>query len=298
MDKIPYHKPMPLGKLGIQDKITKVLNTGMLTNGKYVRKLEEKIKEMYNVEECIALSSCTQGILACLYYEMSEDCNLHTISLPSFTWKSLLPIIDYTGIDIEWIDINRNTWLPLQQCTIGLHTFGNISDYGEIYDGSHAFGATLKDIGKATVFSLAPTKLITSCEGGLVITNIRELGEFVREYRDKCARMSEVHAIVGLKTLEHLEEVIKWKVEVYNYYRKHIPGQFQKVPYDSNFNTIGFINTEGLVIPESIETRQYYEPLKKGLKNTDYVYKNMICLPSWYGVDYKEIVRDILEDNC
>lgn len=298
-DIIPFHRPYPLSDneiIEITDKIHGCIKSGQLTNGVYVRELEEKIREMYNVKHCIATSSATQGLLACIYYFKWDK-----IDIPSFEWKSLMEIVNTLELDVYWVDIDKETWLQEKgegYYSIGLHTFGNINnDNHTIYDGSHALGCKLPNIGVATVFSLAATKIVTSCEGGLVITDNDEFAEVVREYRDRCARMSEVHAIIGLQTLNYLEEVMEWKSKVRKYYEKHINGQFQTIPIESNHNTIAFLNVNDLTIPSHITTKQYYEPLKVGLPNTDYVYSKIIALPSYYNCNYKKIVEDILDAN-
>ena len=111
--------------------------------------------------------------------------------------------------------------------------------------------------------------------------------------------MSEVHAIIGLQTLTHLDEVLEWKEKVYNYYKEHLPGIFQKIPYQSNYNTIGFLNEENLKIPSHIEYRKYYDPIfeQELYPNTDYVFSKIICLPSYYNCPYEQIVEDIKEAN-
>jgi dTDP-4-amino-4,6-dideoxygalactose transaminase len=219
-------------------------------------------------------------------------------------------------LDYEYVfkDIDMGSWLMFQnklpkkphaETIFPTHTFGNTleleepDDYRTVFDGAHSLGSEIREFGAATVLSLAPTKLVTSCEGGLVLTNHKYLEDFVRFRRDKCARMSEVHALVGLKTLFYLDRIKSWKNGVFNYYSRQIPGQFQEVPYDSNYNTIGFLNTEHLKIPEHIETRQYYSPIyyMELLPNAFEVYKNIVCLPSWYGVDFRQIVEDIKEAN-
>ena len=183
------------------------------------------------------------------------------------------------------------------------HTFGNITESPRlfrnkvIYDGAHNLGCKIKDIGDATVFSLAATKIITSCDGGLVITNNGKLARYLKKYRDLCCRMSEIHAIIGLYTLQFLDEVLEWKRKVFKYYEENIPGVFQEIPIESNYNTIGFLNVEALIIPKEIEIKQYYEPIKKGFIYSDYVHNLMVVLPSYYGCDYKRIVEMIQEVN-
>ncbi len=306
-EKIPYHLPFPLSDSTInhiQYNIKNIIKSGQLTNGEYVKTLEERIKELYNVEYVIATSNCTMGIFLSFQYEASPN---ETIHMPNFTWISPYLCIPNKK---SFYDIDKQTWLmtsseeyPHNQYVFPTHTFGNIielkKDYHVIYDGAHALGSKIKKFGDATVLSLAPTKLVTSCEGGLVLTNQKYLADFVRFRRDKCARMSEIHALIGLKTLKYLDEVLKWKEIIYHYYKSHIPGIFQEIPIHSNYNTIGFLNIHNLIIPEHIETKQYYKPVfdMELLPNAFEVYKNIVCLPSYYNCDKEKIVNDILEYN-
>jgi perosamine synthetase len=299
---IPYHKPYPLDwadRYDILKEISNVLQTGQLTNGENVRKLEDQIQEIYKTDYVICTSSCTQALLISLKFLEKS-----IIQVPAFNWWSDLYVLDFLKKINAWVDIDEKTWLPKEiskyYAALYLHTFGNIgmsNSEDVIYDASHCFGAKFKEIGLATCISLAPTKLITSCEGGVILTNNEKLAAFAIERRDKMCRLSEPHAIIGLQTLKYLEEVKEWKKRVYDYYKRRIPGQFQVIPYDSSYNTIGFLNTENLKIPEHLIYKQYYEPLYDGLKNTKKVYDTIVCLPSYFDCPYEQIVEDILEVN-
>lgn len=305
-DKIPFHRPFPLEKWEIdfiKTQIEYIINSGQLTNGKWVKELELRIRQIYDVDYAIATVNCTLGLYLCYRYKKHTN----SVYMPNFTWDSYYLMLDDT---ISFLDINLDTWLMNEPTTyrrnsliIPTHTFGNIiemeDDYNVIYDGAHALGCELKKFGDATVFSLAATKLVTSCEGGMVITNQKYLADFVRFRRDKCARMSEVHALIGNIFLDHMTEIMEWKEMVYEYYKKNMIGIFQKIPITSNYNTIGFLNVEDLKIPEHIEIKQYYTPIydTELLPNAYKVYKNIVCLPSYYNCNYKQIVNDILEYN-
>lgn len=306
MRKIPFHKPYPWSKEDreiILQNIENKLISGQLTKGAVVEQLEEAIKELYNVKYCIATSNATLGLFFCRKYFEWFVGPLH---LPNFTWPSFYYMMASNSF-IRFHDINPKTWLMENDYMGGVvmatHTFGSITETPRkfrnkiIYDGAHSLGCKLKDIGDATVFSLAATKIITSCEGGLVITNNKKLAHYLKKYRDLCCRMSEVHAIIGLYTLQFLDEVLKWKRKVFHCYKKTIPGRFQEIPIESNYNTIGFLNTEKLIIPDNIEIKQYYEPIKKMFMNCNYVYSNMVVLPSYYNCNYKKIVYNIKKVN-
>jgi len=304
MEKIPYHRPYPLSDIDIefiQNNIKSILKSGQLKDFRWVPMLERDIKELYDVKYILSTSSCTQGLLICLEYIES----IYPIQVSMFNWWSDLYILNILKKKIIWNDIDLQTWLPIERenrYSLYLNTFGNIGRSNSdkvIYDSSHCLGAKIDHIGLAHIFSLAPTKLVTSGEGGIIITNNKSLYDFAKEYRDKCSRMDEIRALIGHVYFSYLEEILKWKKKVYIYYKKYIPGQFQTIPYNSTYNTIGFLNINNLQIPSHIEFRQYYEPIwdSEIKNNTNYIYKKIICLPSFYGVDYKKIVLDILEAN-
>ncbi len=97
-----------------------------------------------------------------------------------------------------------------------------------VEDAAHAHGSSFKStsagaFGVGSSFSFYPTKVMTSAEGGMIVTNDDRLAEESRIYRDQGKasftvnahvrmgynwRMSEPHAIIGLKHLERLPAMI------------------------------------------------------------------------------------------
>ena len=310
LELIPFCRPYPWDiedRKAILRLIDDRLVTGKLVKGEYVQDLEEQVRKLYNVKYCIATSSCTMGLFLC--WKCFE--HLTPIHTPAFTWPSFYWLLDQ-HLSVFFHDISYTTWLMYPVYMGGfvmpVHTFGNITIVSKsmkkdfknkvIYDGAHAFLSKIEDIGDATVFSLAATKIITACDGGLIITNKKYLADKLRVFRDADSRLSELHAAVGLITLQYRDDILEWKKEVFEYYSEHIPGVFQEVPYSSNYNTIGFLNVQELKIPANqFEYKQYYKPLKKGFLNSEFIYKNIVVLPSYYHCDYKKITKEILELN-
>lgn len=313
--EIPFYKPLNiLGKKTItcpvcNEKITidkpvipnNIHTSGMLSNNQYVRELEYIIQHHYNTEYAIATSSCTIGLLISLQV-LKKEYFISYVDTPSFGWFSSKWAVESCGLSPIFTDINKTTWLmdkdfSVSECALPIHTFGNVikeydADY-IVYDGAHALGSKLFDIGDATVLSLAPTKLFTACEGGIILTNNHNLAKEMIMLRDKCSRMSELNAVWALETLKHFDEILEWKKKCYYYYKNHLKGQFQEIPYHSNFNTVGFLTD--MKMPPEIEFRKYYFPLdlKKTLLNTTHIYGKIVCLPTWYGVDYERVVNRI-----
>lgn len=97
-----------------------------------------------------------------------------------------------------------------------------------VEDAAHAHGATWRDcpagtFGRAAAFSFYPTKVTTAGEGGMIVTADPALADEARIYRDQgkasflggghirlgsAWRMSELHAAVGLVSLDRLSEFV------------------------------------------------------------------------------------------
>ena len=101
---------------------------------------------------------------------------------------------------------------------------GRAAGLAVVFDAAHGFGATragrpVGSFGDAEVFSLSPTKPMTSGEGGLVAVRDPELarrirlgvdygnpGDYDTLFAGLNARMSELHAAVALESLAELDE--------------------------------------------------------------------------------------------
>jgi dTDP-4-amino-4,6-dideoxygalactose transaminase len=109
-----------------------------------------------------------------------------------------------------------------------------------VEDAAHAHGSTYAErfagsFGVAGAFSFYPTKVVTSGEGGMVVTASQRLAEEARIYRDQgkgsfganhhvrlgyAWRMSEQHAVTGLVHLRRLNAFITRRREVAARYDK------------------------------------------------------------------------------
>jgi dTDP-4-amino-4,6-dideoxygalactose transaminase len=124
------------------------------------------------------------------------------------------------------------------------------------FDSAQGLGATYRNrpaggFGACEVFSLSPTKVVTAVEGGLVVTNDGDLAERLRAMRDYgkdpkngedmtylglSARMSELHAAVGLLSLRRMDDLVKARLARIAFYRDRLgalPGcAIQTFPSD------------------------------------------------------------------
>ena len=218
---------------------------GMITNGVLVERLERAVAERVGVAHCVAVSSCTSGLMLVLRaLGVKRD-----VILPSFTffatghaalWNNLRPVFADCEPDtwtIDATDVERRI-TARTSAILAVHVYGNPCAIEElsriaarhrlklIFDSAHAFGsryrgAPVGQFGDAEVFSLSPTKTLISGEGGLVTTNDASLArrlKALRNYGDSgtydCemlglnARMPEFNAALAIAGLDMTEEKV------------------------------------------------------------------------------------------
>jgi dTDP-4-amino-4,6-dideoxygalactose transaminase len=263
-DGLPFFRPAKPPMERVVERLTPSYESGMLTNGKLRRELEERAAERLDVPHVVAVSSCTAGLMLTMQ-ALSEPGS--EIAMPSFTfsatahaamWAGATPrftecVADTCQIDLE----DAAQRLDKASLLVGTHVFGSpcdpegLEELGRkagipvIIDAAHGFGGTRKGtplggFGEAEIFSLSPTKVLVAGEGGLVATRNAELaerlhlgvdygnpGDYDTQFAGLNARMSELHAAVALCSLEELEEHLAIRRELADRYRKgleSVPG--------------------------------------------------------------------------
>src|SRR5579872_4006544 len=228
------------------DDYSSSCSDGLLTNGNVVGRLEAAVAERLGVSHCVAVSSCTSGLMLVL-----RALGIHgDVILPSFTFFATGHAALWNGLNIVFADCDRNTWTidptdveaRINRRTgaiLGVHLYGNPASIEAlqyiatrhglklIFDAAHAFGSSyrgrpLGGFGDAEVFSLSPTKLLVAGEGGLVCTNDATLARLIRAARNYGdtgsydpellglnARMPEFNAALALAGLDLLDDKVK-----------------------------------------------------------------------------------------
>lgn len=329
---IPLLRPTLPKLSSIQSKLRHIFETGMLTNADYVKEFEKECEEFLKVENVIAVSSGTSGlILAMKCLKLKGE-----VILPSFTftssghsllWCGLRPI--FADIDGKTFNINpdsieekitKNT-----SAILATHVFSNPCDIDRIqeiaekynlkviYDAAHAFGSKYKgesvaNFGDAVVFSLTPTKVLTTGEGGLIAVKDKKIAKLLKfgrnngdsfnrdeEFLGITARMSELNAILGIEGLKILPQALKKRLELVDLYKKelaNVPGiSFQKIP-DSYFS----VYRDLTILVDENKFGKSRDQLLKELLNNDIETKVYFYPPLHKKKVYKEF-RNILLPN-
>lgn len=312
--KIPIAKPVLPRFADMAMEFEQILESGILSKGHHRSDFEEMVAEHLGVKHAVAVSSCTTGLM--LTYQafgLTGD-----VVVPSFTFMATVSALRWAGLRPIFADVDATTTnldpsaaeaalTSETQAIVAVHNSGNPSDIEElvmlahkhqvrlIFDSAHGFGSLYKGQpvgpqGDAHVFSLSPTKLLITGEGGIVATNDDEIAERVRIGREfgNCgdydsvfpginARMPEFNALLGKHGLRHLEAATQHRNDIADFYRarlSHLPGiWFQEVREGNRSSYKDFsimIDAEAFgltrdelgaaLLAENIETRTYYDP--------------------------------------
>lgn len=220
--------------------------SALITNGELVARFEAEVAERVGVKHCVAVSSCTSGLMLGM---KAMDLKGEVI-LPSFTFFATGLAALWSGLKPVFADCLPDTWnldpadvrrrvTSKTAAIIGVHLYGNPCDVERlasvavsarcklIFDSAHAFGsahrgAAVGSFGDFEVFSLSPTKLLVAGEGGLITTNdstldrrlraARNYGALVHydpEMQGLNARMSEFNAALGIAGLKLMESKLE-----------------------------------------------------------------------------------------
>ena len=261
---LPLARPAVGDPARVAADVERTLRSGLMTNGPLVRELEGRAAEYLGVRHCIAVASCTAGLMIVLRAaDLAGD-----VVLPSFTFAATAHAVAWNGLRPVFADVDPKT-LTLDpdsvsralgvrsSAILATHIYGTPCDVDRLetlagdngvrlfFDAAHAFGSRYRGtrvggFGDAEVFSLSPTKILIAAEGGIIATNDDVLAERCRIGRDygnpgdyDCrfvglnARMSELHAAVALASFEGLEQRVEERNRVARLYRsalEDVPG--------------------------------------------------------------------------
>lgn len=272
----PIIKPTLPDYAEVEPAFREIWTSGMLTNFERVRELEALVAEYCGVEHCVATANCTSGLILTV---KALGLAGGEIILPSFTFAATGHAVVWNGCEPVFVDSEYATFnidpeavrAAITERTVAIcavHVFGlpaNMTaleaiaaehDLPLYCDAAQALGAVHRgrpagSFGRAEVFSMSPTKVVTAGEGGLITTNDAELATRLRQLRDYGkgpdgydmrfiglnARQSEFHAAVGAAGVRHSDDYIGHRREMIAHYQEALRDldgvEFQEVPRGS-----------------------------------------------------------------
>lgn len=271
MNMIPVNEPL-IGKEELLN-ITDCVKSGWISSkGSYIKSFEEEFAKFCGVRYGISTTSGTTALhlaLASLGIKKGDE-----VIMPTFTMIATAYAVLYMGAKPVFVDSEDRTWNmdvsrveelinSKTRALLPVHIYGHPVDmdpiikfakkYGLyiIEDAAEAHGAEYKgricgSMGDINCFSFYANKIITTGEGGMVVTDNKKLAENARLLKDLSHspkqrflhtalaynyRMTNMQAAIGLAQVEKAHRLIEMK--------RHIAGM-----YNDNLKDI-----EGLKLP-------------------------------------------------
>ena len=204
---------IPYGRQYVDDEdieeVVKVLKSDFLTTGPVITEFEKKVADYVGAKYAVAVSNGTAALHAACYaanikegdevittpitFAASSNCVLYCGAVPVFA------DIDPKTYNIDPEDIERKI-TDRTKAIIAVHFTGQPCEMERIHeiadrhglivieDAAHALGAVYEgkkvgSLSEMTTFSFHPVKHITTGEGGMILTNQRELYERLKLFR-------------------------------------------------------------------------------------------------------------------
>jgi len=253
LDKIPLTRPMITTRC--KERVMEVLSSGHLTEGPVTRTFENAVKQFVGASYCLATTSCTTGLdmaLRAIGVGTGDE-----VIVPDYTYPATAMAVRLLGATPVIVDIDPQTMLvdydaleaaitPATKALIPVSLFGNPLDADRltaikkrhkvwiIEDAACSLGASYKgrlvgELADITIFSLHPRKILTTGEGGLVVTNDNQLADWMDSFkhfgldmRSGTSRsdatflrpgtnykMSDILAAVGLGQMEDIDNILQ-----------------------------------------------------------------------------------------
>lgn len=307
--------------------VLETLKSPYLTCGPKVSEFEQAICDYTGAKYCVAVNSATSGLhIAMLAAGVGLDDEVITTPI---TFLASANCARYCGADVKFADILEDTanidpneiakhLSEKTKAIVPVHFAGQSCDMEKINsllpkdrkiyiieDAAHAIGSEYKGskVGSCkycdmTVFSFHPVKTITTCEGGAVTTNDKELYEKLLAYRSHGMhhtknweydmielgfnyRMTDVQAALGISQLKKLDKFKKRRREIVEFYNKNLDLKHLE---EKDFSNACFH-----LYPVLVENREkfYLEARKVGL-NLQIHYIPVHLQPYYKQFGYKQ----------
>ncbi|MFJ7366022.1 DegT/DnrJ/EryC1/StrS family aminotransferase [Peribacillus frigoritolerans] len=269
METIVNTKPVITGwvKREYLKNIERILDSGRLILGEYTRKFEESVRQYSNSKYAVALSSATAAIEIILKYLDVEGKEVimpsNTFISPVYAVKNAKGRVVLCDINLEDFNLDltslKNAVTPKTKVVLITYIAGRIPDNifeikefcdeNDLYlieDASHAFGATINGykagtIGFAGVFSMYPTKIVTSATGGVITSDDIDLikyCELLRHHGNENGAvnqvlsgdmlLSEFNALLGYLQVQEAYGMIQVRQEIFSFYKENLKDIFHE----------------------------------------------------------------------
>lgn len=262
------HLPVAQPVLGERELVyvTECILSGWISStGRFVTEFEKRCAEYCGVPHAVSTSNGTTALhLALLVLDIGPG---DEVIVPTLTFIASANAVTYTGAKAVFVDSEPDSWnldpaaveraiTPRTKAIMAVHLYGHPADMRAlreicdrhdlslVEDAAEAFGSTSHGVkagalGDIATFSFFGNKIITTGEGGMVLTPDKQLADKCRILRDHGMspqrrywhpvlgynyRMTNLQAAVGVGQIEKIEAIIAAKRRVAAQYQAALAG--------------------------------------------------------------------------
>lgn len=262
------HLPVAQPVLGERELVyvTECILSGWISStGRFVTEFEKRCAEYCGVPHAVSTSNGTTALhLALLVLNIGPG---DEVIVPTLTFIASANAVTYTGAKAVFVDSEPDSWnldpaaveraiTPRTKAIMAVHLYGHpadmralraICDRHDLFlveDAAEAFGSTCHGVkagalGDIATFSFFGNKIITTGEGGMVLTPDKQLADKCRILRDHGMspqrrywhpvlgynyRMTNLQAAVGVGQIEKIEAIIAAKRRIAAQYQAALAG--------------------------------------------------------------------------
>lgn len=226
----------------------------------YIKQFEEKFAEYLGVKYALTTACCTGALHLCLITLGIGPGD--EVIVPDLTWVASAQVVNYVGAIPVFADIQPDSWCldpgsleakitERTKAVIPVHLYGHPAEMDRIMkiarkynlyvveDAAPSIGAEFKGqktgtFGDFAAFSFQGAKLAVTGEGGMIVTNNKELYDKMYTIWDQGRtpgtfwigevgwkyKMSNIQAAIGLGQLERIDELIEAKRRIFSWYHE------------------------------------------------------------------------------
>jgi len=259
---IPVNQPLLNGRE--KELLIECIESGWISSdGPFVAKFEKQFASYIGVDFGIAVCNGTAALETALF--AAGITKGDEIIMPSFTIISCALAAIRIGAIPVVVDAEPDTWTmdvlqiesritPQTRAIMAVHMYGHPVDMGPVLaiakkhnlivieDAAQVHGAEYKGrkcggLGHISTWSFYANKIITTGEGGMVLTSDPKMAQRAASYRNLCFRqekrfyhtelgynfrMTNLQAAIGVAQMDRIEEFVGTKRRLGEYYRERL----------------------------------------------------------------------------
>ena len=322
------------------------LKKNWVSEGPETKIFETNFKNFINVKYATATTSGTSALflaLCCFKLKPKDE-----VIIPSLTFIATANAVKLAGAKPVLADIDKSTFTisldsikeKITNKTKGIipvHLNGRSSDLNElsefcksknlflIEDAAQSLGSKfnkkyLGSFGDASAFSFSPPKIITTGQGGIVVTNKLSINNLIKKFKDHGRlnkndyhsmvgynfKFTDVLAALGNSQFSQLKSRITKTKQIHNWYIENLKdSKYVKIPFSSSDTHLWYFDILtkkrtsliSYLYKYGIQTRPFYKPLnihppyqtKSNFTNSSEISKLGLYLPSSVNLNYEQV---------